>query len=200
MHWSNVLGVIAASASALAAFVAWRTSVKANDTAEAVARIERERWHAERSPQFDISIEETSAGHARLTVHLNGPDVLGALDEVSVSVGDDDMDHTVRQRYVDGPTQEQVDAFVWGPWRFTPSSDGAGQDGRTVHTDTLVVGRGRPFSMERTYPGFWMNGMSHAQWQHQRSAQPIRLVLKCRRGEEHWVVTKQVDNPPFSEG
>lgn len=82
MHWSNILGVMAAGASAVAAFVAWRTSVKANETAEAVARIERERWHAERSPRFDIGLQESGGGHARLTVHLNGPDVLGELDEL----------------------------------------------------------------------------------------------------------------------
>lgn len=199
MHWSNILGVIAAGASAVAAFVAWRTSVKANLTAEAVARIEKERWHAERAPRFDIALEETGGGHARLSVHLDGPDVLGELDSVSISVGNDDMDHTLTHEFVDGPTQQQVDEFVWGPWRFTPSADGAGQNGREVDPVPLAVGRGRPFSMERTHPGWWMQGMTQAQWQRQRSRQKIRLVLSCRLGDEQWVITKQIDNPPYSE-
>ncbi|WP_169317302.1 hypothetical protein [Actinacidiphila oryziradicis] len=161
-----------------------------------MARIERERWHADLMPQFDITLTETGSGDARLNVHLCGPDHLRHLDAVTITVDDDDNDHTVRQPRV-GLTQADVDAQVWGPYRFLLGSDGADQQGRAVAPVPLTVGRGRPFFMERTEPGRWM-AMNMAAWQRQNAAKPVRLILTCRRGDEEWVVARRIDNPPWT--
>lgn len=217
--WSDSTNAIAAVASAVAAIAAGFVAVRANTaadrsneaadtaneaaasanrTAEAVARIEHDRWHHEITPNFDITLTEEGSGHGRLIVHLDGPGALGTLDEVSIKVGDDDMDHTVLNQ-AGGPTQEEVDAHVWGPWRFTPSTDHADQHGRGVPAVPMVVGRGRPYSLERTRRGYWMRGMTDEQWQRRYTGQPIRLIFTCRRGNEEWVIARRVENPPIPE-
>jgi hypothetical protein len=195
-HWSDGTTAITAVLSTITAGIALFAADKANKTANTVARIERERWHADLTPDFEITLREESHGHGRLHMYLAGPNPLRSLDEITIRVDDDDNDHTLRHPHVGGPTQEQIDAHVWGPWRFLPSSDGAGQDGRTVRPAvSLNVGRGHPFSMERTHHGFWMTGMTDETWQRQYVDQPIRLIITCRRGDEEWVVARRVENP-----
>jgi hypothetical protein len=201
--WSETINVVIATFSAAAAGGSWKAARRANDaakrsndTAEAVARIERERWHADLTPQFDITLTETGSGDARLNVHLDGPDHLRHLDAVTITVGDDDNDHTLYQPRV-GLTQADYDAQIFGPYRFLPTSDGADQDGRAVAPTPLTVGRGRPFSMERTEPGHWM-AMDMTAWQRQNADKPIRLTLTCRRGDEEWVIARRIDNPPWT--
>jgi hypothetical protein len=46
---------------------------RANATAEAVARIERERWHADLPPQFTVSLERVGRDRATMSVPLIGP-------------------------------------------------------------------------------------------------------------------------------
>ncbi|WNI19188.1 hypothetical protein [Actinacidiphila sp. ITFR-21] len=199
IHWADGTTAVTAIAGTLAAGGSWLAAKRSNRTAETLARIEQARWHADLTPKFDIALIEQGRGHARLIVHLDGPDALRRLDEVTIRVGDDDNDHTLTQIFVGAPTQEQIDAHIWGPWRFTPGSDGAGQDGRQVAPIPLGVGRGRPFTMERTRHGHWMTGMTDGHWQQQYAGQPIRLILTCRRGDEEWVVARRIDNPPLSE-
>jgi hypothetical protein len=197
IHWSDGTNAIAAVFSAITAGIALFAADKANKTANTVARIERERWHAELTPKFRTVLREECEGHARLHVYLRGPAQLRTLDQVIIKVDDDDNKHIVSQTYLGGPTQEDYDAHIWGPWRFVPGSDHSGQDGRAVFSDPMDVGRGQPFSMERTRRGSWMNGMTDDNWQRQYAGQPIRLVFTCRRGDEKWVVTEEVDNPPL---
>lgn len=197
IHWSDGASAIAAVFSAITAGIALFAADKANKTANTVARIERERWHADLTPNFEMTLTETGGGHARLHVYLRGPDPLRTLDQVTIRVDDDDNNRTIMQGYVGGPTQEQIDSHVWGPWRFTPGSDHAGQDGRQVISEPMNVGRGQPFSMERTHRGFWMGGTTDEFWQQQYADHPIRLIFTCRRGDEEWVVARQIDNPPL---
>jgi hypothetical protein len=123
-------------------------------------------------------------------------DALRRLDEVVIAVGDDDMDHTVL--HPDGNlTQEDVDAFVWGPFRFSPHINGTDEHGRSPEPFPLDVGTGRPLAMQRTRPGRWMEGKSQGMWQGEYVGKPIRLVLTCRRGDDEWVIARHLENPPF---
>ncbi|MBM9624830.1 hypothetical protein [Streptomyces zhihengii] len=194
--WTDVATLVTAVASAAAAAGSWKAAHRSASTADRVARIERERWHAELTPQVELDFVETGFGQAIVTVHLAGPDALGHLDEVVISVGNDDMEHQLLHEG-NGVTQADVDAHVWGPFRFSPGANRTDDHGRGPEPFELRVGTGRPLAMQRTRPGQWMEGKTQAMWQGEYAGQPIRLVLTCRRGEETWVLARRLENPAF---
>jgi hypothetical protein len=194
--WASIIAGSTAVFSAVATGGAWLAARRANSTADAVARIERDRWHADLLPQFSVRIERSEGDRATLSVRLVGPLPLCHLDEVCVEVAQsDDMDYT--PRLAGGPTQEQVAAQVWGPLRFVPGSDGADRNGRKVAPFTLAVGRGRPFALERTRSPLWWEGNDReARWRDKWLNLPMRLVLTCHReGFDLWTVPYEVDVP-----
>ncbi|MCX5144642.1 hypothetical protein [Streptomyces sp. NBC_00338] len=194
--WGEITASITAVASTAAAFLAWRTSVRSAATADTVARIEKERWRAELTPKFTFDLTETGNGQALLDVHLEGPDALGNLDSISIVVGNDDRGHHLVHS---GPDveQEEVNAFVWGPYRFSPGADGTDEHGRGPQPFALVVGTGTRRALQRTRPGHWMTGKTQGTWQGEYVGQPIRLRLTCRRGDEEWVITRHLENPLY---
>ncbi|MEV7737826.1 hypothetical protein AB0O75_38130 [Streptomyces sp. NPDC088921] len=67
-HGNTLASIIAGTTavfSAVATGGAWLAARPANTTAEAVARIERERWHADLTPQFRVNIERVASDRAR---------------------------------------------------------------------------------------------------------------------------------------
>ncbi|MFI6341303.1 hypothetical protein [Streptomyces sp. NPDC050535] len=169
---------------------------RANATADAVARIERDRWHAALLPQFSVRTEVGEGDRATLSVRLVGPLPLCRLDEIRIEVAQsDDMDYT--PQLAGGSTEEQVTAKVWGPMRFVPGSDGADRNGHTVVPFALAVGRGRPFALERTRSPLWWDGNDREErWRDKWISLPMRLVLTCRReGFDPWTVPYEVDVP-----
>lgn len=197
--WGDIATFSTAGFSAVAAGGAWFAARRANRTANAVARIEKERWHAELTPRFELDLAETGNGQALLDIHLAGPDALGHLDSISIAVGNDDRGHQLLSPGVD-VTQEEVDAFVWGPYRFSPGADGTDEHGREPKPFDLAVGTGARRAMQRTRPGHWMTGKTQGMWQGEYVGKPIRLVLTCRRGDEKWVITRHLENPVFQAG
>ena len=209
MDYLAIAGTVAAPIlSAVAAVGSWKAAQRANktsaqaqatgerafQTAEAVARIERDRRHEERRPQFELRLEPRGPEHCMLNVHLLGPDELSEVEIVSIRVDDDDKDRT---GVIHGDTpREDILNHVWGPLRFTPRVDKADEHGRAVGPETLRVGRGRPFQMEPTQPGHWMTGTSQEQWQWEYRDHPVRLILTCRAGDEEWVLARHVPQPP----
>ncbi|MFF7870510.1 hypothetical protein ACFZCT_29125 [Streptomyces qaidamensis] len=194
--WADIGTVSTAGLSAIATWGAWLAARRSAKTAETVARVERQRWHADLTPQFNITIERGEGDRATLSVRLAGPVPLRRLDEIAIRiVSSDDMDRTAR--LPGGPTQEELDAQVWGPYRFTHGADGADTDGRTVAPFALEVGTGRPFSIERTRPPRWQEGPdAERHWRDQWVNAPVRLVLTCTREEfEPWVVPCEVEVP-----
>jgi hypothetical protein len=129
-----------------------------------------------------------------LNVHLAGPDELGEVTVVSIRVDDDDKDRS--SLFGRGATAEEIANHIWGPYRFTPRVDDADEHGREVGPFALKVGRGRPFQMERTRPGHWMEGMTMDAWQEGYLAHPVRLVITCRSGEDEWVLARALPNVP----
>ncbi|TXS44931.1 hypothetical protein [Streptomyces sp. OR43] len=197
ISWGEITASITAVASTAAAFLAWRTSVRSAETADTVARIEEQRWRADLTPKFTFDLTETGNGQALLDVHLEGPDFLGHLDSISIVVGNDDRDHQVLHP---GPdvTQEEVDAFVWWPYRFSPNANGTDEHGRGPAPFDLAVGTGTRRAMQRTRPGHWMTGKTQGAWQGEYVGQSVRLVLTCWRGDEKWVIVRRIANPPFA--
>lgn len=194
--WGDVASFSAAGLSTVAALGAWFAAHRSGRTADTVARIEQDRWHADLLPQFDISIEDREGDRATLSVRLAGPVPLCHLDEIRIEiVQSDDMS---RVATLPGPpSQEELDAQVWGPIRFTHGADGADVDGKTVAPFSLEVGKGRPFSIERTRPPHWQQGDDRdARWRDQWLNKPMRVVLTCRReGFKAWTVPRDVEVP-----
>lgn len=192
--WSQIATFSTAGLSAAAAAGSWMAARRANATAKAVASIERARWHADLTPIFEITIERREGDRATLDVQLIGPLPLGQLDVIAIEiVSSDDAERT--DRLAGGPTQEEIDAQVWGPYRFSHGADDADIDGHTVRPVPMQVGRGRPFSIESTRPPRWQEGEHRDDdWWGQWEGKPLRLVMKCSRdGFEPWVVPYDVE-------
>lgn len=194
--WGEIATFGTAALSAAAAAGAWRAAHRSADTADAVARIEKDRWHADLLPKFQIGIERAEGDRATLSVRLVGPLPLCKLDEIRiVVVSSDDM---VRLSTLPGgPSQEDIDGQVWGPLRFTRGADGADTNGQTVAPFRLDVGQGRPFSLERTRPPRWQQGEDRdARWRDQWLNTPMRIILTCKRdGFKTWIVPRDVEVP-----
>lgn len=194
--WGAIASFSTAALSTVAAFGAWRAAHRSTTTADTVARIEQDRWHADLLPQFELSIERAERDRGTLSVRLLGPLPLCHLDEIRiVIVQSDDMSRMAT--LPGGPTQEELDAQVWGPLRFTHGADGADVNGKTVAPFSLQVGTGRPFSIERTRPPHWQQGEDRdARWRNEWLNKPMRLVLTCRReGFREWTVPRDVVVP-----
>jgi hypothetical protein len=194
--WGDIATFSTAALSAVAAAGAWRAAHRSAETSKTVARIEQDRWHADLLPQFDIVIERGDGDRATLSVRLAGPVPLGHLDEIRIKIAQsDDMSYTARTP--GPPTQDELDAQVWGPFQFANGADGADVNGKTVDQFPLEVGKGRPFSIERTRAPYWQQGDDRdARWRDQWLNKPMRLVLTCRRdGFKDWVVPCEVEVP-----
>lgn len=215
--WADSLNAIAATGSAVTAGIALvaifrantistqsqataeagqRTAEAAQRTAEAVARIERERWHHDLTPVFDITIEREEGNRARLNVQLKNPYSLQRLDEIAIRIVNSDDQERVAT-HAGAIPREEVEAQVWGPYRFAYGADQADINGHTVAPISLQVGRGRPFALERTRPPHWWEGNNRdARWRDEWRGKPLRLVLTCsRQGFEPWVVPYEVEAP-----
>ncbi|MET8249188.1 hypothetical protein ABZV31_35350 [Streptomyces sp. NPDC005202] len=83
----------------------------ANETAAAVAQIERDRWHKELTPQLRIKLQVEP--HEVLYVRFDGPATLGEL-AVQLTVRDD-FDRSRLPPLAGTPTPEESEEVVWGP-------------------------------------------------------------------------------------
>ncbi|MDT0377212.1 hypothetical protein RM572_00275 [Streptomyces sp. DSM 42041] len=192
----DTISAAAAAASAVAAGAALITAHRAHKTAKTVARIESDRWLHELTPTFETALRRIPDNGSLVTLHLTltGPVALKYLEGVSLTVRNDN----VNQRLVisrNTPLSE-VEAQVWGPLRFVPSSTEADVDGRTIPTHAMTVGDSLRLAMTKTTPPSWIAG-GEEQWELMHGQAPLRLWADCR-SEKHgvWRVPVQADIPP----
>lgn len=185
------IGLIVAAISAAAALAAWRAAAGSRKAAAELTAIERDRRHAELTPQLVPRISPEGPGRFRIRIQLDGPLELGKLDRVVVSVRNDTTDHTPLLGDV---TPEQANAHIWGPLRFIPGVDGASADGRQVGPVALGVGDDMPFVLGLTSPPLW-NASGDAWWhdRYHSGKSPVRLAVRCEKdGEQPWVIPIEV--------
>ena len=208
MKWGDVPAWFALAIAAAALLVSWKVRQDGRRSVEAAARSARaaeaalehqrrearERRTLEATPELRITLRETDSDQATLNVHLAGPDHLGQLDSVTVTVVDDDMEHA--ELNTQASFLEGLPPIVWGPFQFAiPPRDVPDQSGRSVGPFELMVGRGRPFEMWRVGPRADRTGLTRGEWDERYRGHPVRLRVVCRRGEDEWILAREVPNP-----
>lgn len=188
--WANMATVAAAIITLLAligSLGAWRTAHLAKQAAAALTAIEARRWHTDMTPQFEVTGVRASDTRAELRIRFTGPPGLHKLT-ITATIRNDWPDRKIICN--GGPTQEEVDAQIWGPYRFVHEVDGGSQDGRTISPFTLLVGDGRPFALESSKHPNWTD---HAWWRQQYNGAPVRLALHCvHEDDAPWTVHLEV--------
>ncbi|MFD7861885.1 hypothetical protein [Streptomyces sp. NPDC059783] len=191
-------GVLTAFLSLVAAVAAWVTSARASDTAEqaseiaeVVARIERDRWHHEITPQLDITIHEGGPGTGKAHMHVafNGPAIHQQICSVSLTIIDDGRER--RPGVTHGLTQDEIDAQIWGSYQFETTNDGASADGRHVPEFALGLGQQRSFWLIQTAaPGDYPSG----NWSVEYGDMPVRVRVELRVASEtrSWIYIREV--------
>lgn len=190
------LGVVTAVTALLiartankAAFYSNQAADRANATADSVAHVERDRWHHEMTPQFDVTITRLGpgTGQASLMLTFEGPPALESLDEVEIEIRDDGYTHGVG---LAGESEQEIADTVWGPYRFKPGIDHATANGRTSPAVSLELGEWLKRAMEESFPPSWTDRES---WRDRYAGQPVRLWVRCRReGYKPWTLTCNV--------
>jgi hypothetical protein len=171
---------------------AWRAG---NTTAAATAAqtsLLAENWHVQRTPKFKVTCRRTHGDEVEMHVALVGPAGLDRIDELTISIRNDDADHT--PRIAGGLTAEEVATQVWGPYRFNPAADGADKNGRSPEPFPLAAGASRRFSLVPTLPP---SQAVPASWHDRYADHPVRLefIARCE-GHAPWRVTQDVDVDP----
>jgi hypothetical protein len=126
---------------------------------------------------------------------FTGPTDLLLLDELWVGLRPDPSRKT---RLAGSPTQEEVDAEVWGPVQFVEGIDGSPSRKRSavfegVEQATPVIVSVEP---SRQPPGVH----DREQWQRQWRGQPARVKIHCLAGDYAWDLNRNVDSKSLDPG
>jgi hypothetical protein len=121
---------------------------------------------------------------------------MDALDEVVITIQDESgVDHW-GHGLPPGVTQEDAEAFVWGPWEFNTNASAQVVSNRQTRPGSYSRLSGKnedTLSLTATRPGSWMTGTSPDRWREDRRQQPIRLLITCRaEGHTPWFVPLEV--------
>lgn len=122
-----------------------------------------------------------------LRLHLDGPPGLeprGPI-EVTVSIRNDNPWRGTGPQLAGGPSQEDVRATVWGPWRF--SADGCDPRGRAVAPQNLHIGEWTQYALTPTLRPTWVTTGAD-RWQQDFQGAPVRVLVTARTGGDMWNV------------
>ncbi len=191
---SSHLNTAATVAAAIAAFASCVAAFKSNKTSKTLAKIERDRRHAELYPVFDVALEKLGTDNLKLTLWLRGPDSLGKIESLIVSIRDDKQ---VSASPVGSPTESEIAKQIWGPRRFTPAVGNASEDGRSVPYSNLIRGDKAIFQLEKTPMPTWMTSSGTDEWWEQMGIERlIKISIYCKNSEmDGWTVPWDVTLP-----
>jgi hypothetical protein len=197
---ATLLARSAAGRSDSAAERANSAADRASNAAELMANIERERRHTELTPQLRVTCRHLNPGvdGLRMRVALLGPPGLDQLAKLTVRIRDDHHRRGEGTSLAGGPTREQIQRQIWGPYRLSPGvgPDNAQPDptGRSIVYDGILpVGEELPFPLEPTRPPSWSTGATPASWLHD-----IGTVIRVEFLAEHalygtWRLPAEID-------
>ncbi len=198
--WAAVAAFALIATAIIAAWTARQSRLSAqaaNDAAQALAAIERDRRHDELVPEFEITCTADSRlpDQGTRLVKLTG-DRVPVLDSVVVTIldeaGQDHWGHGLPQ----GVSQEEAEAFVWGPFEFNTGASAQVVSNRETRPRSYSRVSGKNWdvlSLRATRPGKWMGSKTVEDWRRERKGTPLRLLLTCRReGYEPWTIQRDV--------
>jgi len=191
---TSAANLAAAGLTAIAAAFAGLAAARSSQASRTLSRIEQHRRHEELTPQFSVTLQSGSgkaAASPTLRVTLIGPLGLGGgLDRCTVRVRDDRL--RAPSGLADGPTAADIAGQVWGPFRFTPGSEGADAVGRCVGPVPVALDELRLFQMERSTTPAWYADPGAWEKQYPPLA-PVRLAFHCEAaGQPPWDVLVEV--------
>jgi hypothetical protein len=189
----GVAAIVLAVAGVAAAFLTWRAT-------HALTTIEKHRWHAALTPEFDAKVEGE-----RLVLEFTGPVGLDRLDEVTVTLRDEGGVDRTGQMIAGTVAGEEVLTHIWGPRRFdTMAEDQALDDtGRRARAHLIrEVGSWHGLMLTPSRPPAWSAPMPDDMalavkcWGEEYADKPLRVRITCRRdGYELWHVNRDVAPP-----
>ncbi|WP_033339575.1 hypothetical protein [Catenuloplanes japonicus] len=194
--WAGgLVGAFTGIAALITSVYFTRRATKAAEDAAASARrtakVEVDRHHGELTPQ--VTVEAAAAGHGSdrvtVTLCLDGPPGLRHLDEMLIRIRGDQP-----QRVLAGdPSEEELRAVIWAPYRLVPGVDGADLDGRSVNVATVRSGDRRTLVLEPSPAPAWITA---DEWAARHDETPIRLAIECTRtGDEPWPLLREFPQP-----
>jgi hypothetical protein len=197
----NTVAALAAVAisvvGAVIALLARRDSKRAAKAAEDTVTLERDRRHGELTPTLTSSATVRHLGHGFgdsriwLTLRLDGPAGLTCLDTVMIRIRDDQPRTPIT---AGGPTQQQLDQVIWGPYHLVPHVDGTDALGRTAKAHEMRPGDERHWELKPSQLPGWMTDQQA--WAEQYRGAPIRLEVECvRNGYPRWTVLIEAAQP-----
>ncbi|MGW4086995.1 hypothetical protein ACWEGS_28585 [Streptomyces sp. NPDC004822] len=160
-----------------------RTAELAYQTAESVARIERDRWHRELTPQLRLRVDPNQH---KIYVRFDGPVALKQL-HLHLHIRDD-RDRSEDPVLAGAYTAEQRAAVIWGPYRFQPGIDRADEQGRSAGPFTLAAQDLTLLAVQPTLRPEWFEGpYGEDRWRSQYRTAPLRLWVDCEaEGHNPW--------------
>ena len=194
------IAAVAASQSRHATAQANEAAASASEAAGALATIERDRRHDELEPEFNLTSNREGPERAELRIELVGGR-LESLDKVTVTILDEaDREHWGAHLPAD-VTQDEAEAFVWGPWEFLTAAASQIVSNRESKSRAYSRSSGKNWDrlpLTATRPGRWMGTYTQEQWQGDFLGKPVRLLITCRRDNyEPWFLLRQVQIPPM---
>ncbi|MBB6000145.1 hypothetical protein [Streptomonospora salina] len=175
----SIIGVLLTGA---AVYWSWRNARHAGTK----AAIETHRQHAELTPVFRTTCHAQNKHSVLLELMLAGPVGLDGLDRVEAMLADPVPD---RQPVIaGGPTQQELDDQVWGPYRFMLSTTGVVSH-RTAEAQDVRPNTPIRFRLEQTPAPHWA---IPAHWAEFYGRKPVLVTLDCYKdGFNPWRVERQ---------
>lgn len=194
----STVGTVFSAAAAGAALFAVR---RANNTADSVARIERDRWHTDLTPRLHLEIQQNP--HLRLAVRFDGPAGLRVLDRLVLTIRDD-RDRSRDNQLAGTAAPEQMAAIIWGPYQFRPRMQGVDETGRVAELTELHLDDTWLLALDPSMKPRWYEGADgHQRWHDQYDGAPLRLWAECHAaGHQPWTLpcTITPPTPPEATG
>ena len=192
---TNAISAGATVIAAGAAIASWRAAKSSNSTSNSLAKIEKERRHAELRPVFKVRCEKYPNDEIfYLILKLDGPAGLDRVDTLKISIRDN------QRMPIEDPnglrTKEEIGAQIWAPFCFSPMVDGSSADGRYIPYSDLKLGDECRFQLQRVSAPPWNQTGGQKWWREQGLTPWLKISILCKNSEmEPWTIPWEIETP-----